>query len=267
MRDKCGTSPIRCSRATVPLPLPERLTDQKVCFVSTITWSLKFHLSPHIRKISEKCRVTLVADEVSSMDLDVFGPIVAIKSIPIKRRISMLSDIATLFELWLFFMCEGFSCIHSIAPKAGLLAMLAATLASVPVRFHTFTGQVWVTRTGLSRLFLMGMDWLIAQCATQILTDSLSQRDFLIANRIVKPDKITVLGIGSVVGVDTLRFAPNKSAREQVRINFGIGDSALVYIYVGRLNSEKGVSDLLQAFEIVSDQFLEAHLLLVGPDE
>lgn len=239
----------------------------KVCFVSTIAWPLKFHLGPHIRKISENCPVILVADEVSSSAFDFFEPTVDLKDISIKRKISLLSDIVTVFEFWLFFRRKRFDCVHSIAPKAGLLAMLAATAAGVPVRFHTFTGQVWLTRTGMSRSFLIFMDWLIARLATQLLTDSLSQRAFLITNKIVKPEKIEVLGIGSVVGVDTLRFAPDKAARKRVRLKLGIGVSDIVFIFVGRLNRDKGIADLLQAFEIIAEKNTDAHLLLVGPDE
>jgi glycosyltransferase involved in cell wall biosynthesis len=147
-----------------------------------------------------------------------------------------------------------------------LLCSLAPS-AGIPSRFHTFTGQVWATKSGLARRFLMLMDWLIASLATCVLTDSRSQRDFLIANRIVKPEKIFVLGNGSVVGVDPTRFAPDREAREKGRRELGIGADEFVFLFVGRLNRDKGIADLLLAFAEIQRSHASMHLLLVGPDE
>lgn len=74
--------------------------------------------------------------------------------------------------------------------------MLAARLSGVPIRLHTFTGQVWLTRKGSIRILLKAMDKLTAKLATHLLVDSPSQRDFLISSGIVASDKIEVLGEG-----------------------------------------------------------------------
>ncbi|BAO31116.1 glycosyltransferase family 4 protein [Sulfuritalea hydrogenivorans] len=242
-------------------------TDTRVCFVSTIAWPLRVYIGPHIRKIAESSQVTLVADGVSELANGEFDSAVRFRQVAIPRRIRLGSDVLALFKLWRILRSGRFDCVHSIMPKAGLLSMLAGAAAGVPVRFHTFTGQVWATRAGLSRRFLMLMDWLIARLATSVLTDSLSQRDFLIANGIVKAGKISVLGNGSVVGVDPLRFAPDTEAREQGRRDLGIGTGDFVFLFVGRLNRDKGVTDLLQAFAEISHRHSSAHLVLVGPDE
>lgn len=224
-------------------------------------------MGPHIRKIAEKCQVTLVAQGISEEASDLFGFSIALRDLPIQRKISPVMDIVALFRLWLLFRRERFDCVHSIMPKAGLLSMLAAKAAGVPVRFHTFTGQVWATRAGIARRVLMLMDWFIARFATQVLTDAPSQRDFLITNRIVKREGVEVLGVGSIVGVDPLRFVPDKSARDRIRLELGIGSADIVFVFVGRLNRDKGISDLLKAFELVAAHFPAVHLLLVGPDE
>lgn len=240
---------------------------KKVCFVSTIAWPLKVFMMPHICRIAMSHRVTLAADNISELELKNLECDISKKDISILRQINLFSDLVTLFKLWQFFRKNRFYCVHSIMPKAGLLSMIAAAAACVPVRLHTFTGQVWTTRKGVLRLFLMFMDRLTALFSTRVLADSLLQRDFLIANKIVKSSKIEVLGAGSIAGVNTNRFAPNSKARLDVRCELGIEHDDLVFLFIGRLNKDKGIFDLLKAFELVCVNFPNSHLILVGPDE
>jgi glycosyltransferase involved in cell wall biosynthesis len=239
----------------------------RLCFVSTIAWPLRVYIGPHILKSAETCDVTLVASGVSELDDGYFSSSIHRKDIQIPRKITPLADMVALVKLWHHLKTGNYHCVHSIMPKAGLIAMLAGTLARVPVRFHTFTGQVWVTRKGPVRWLLMFMDKLIGRLATGVLTDSFSQKDFLVANHIVKAEKVAVLGSGSVAGVDATRFSPNRAAREVVRRDFGIGAQDFVFMFVGRLNRDKGISELLQAFAQISCDYPEVRLILVGPDE
>jgi glycosyltransferase involved in cell wall biosynthesis len=52
-----------------------------------------------------------------------------------------------------------------------------------------------------------------------------------------------------------------------VRKELGLGEEAVVFLYVGRLNREKGIPELAQAFSSLAPRFPRARLLLVGPDE
>jgi glycosyltransferase involved in cell wall biosynthesis len=40
-----------------------------------------------------------------------------------------------------------------------------------------------------------------------------------------------------------------------------------VFLYIGRLNKEKGIKELLSTFNISLDKCVDMHLLIVGPDE
>ncbi len=136
-----------------------------------------------------------------------------------------------------------------------------------PIRLHTFTGQVWATKKGISRFLLKLADRLIVANATHIFADSHSQKTFLIQQGIVKEDAIEVLAEGSIAGVNLDRFRFDNNAREQVRKDLGISDEALVFIFLGRLKQDKGVQDLVRAFISVAKSNKDCHLLLVGPDE
>jgi glycosyltransferase involved in cell wall biosynthesis len=188
-------------------------------------------------------------------------------AVPIARPIALWADVLALFALVRLFRQKRYDLVHSLTPKAGLLAMLAARLAGVPLRLHMFTGQVWVTRRGPMRTLLKSADRLIGRLATHVLTDSASQREFLVAQGIVTARKSAVLAQGSSCGVDTARFRPDAAARERVRRSHGIPADAVVFLYLGRINRDKGLLDLAQAFAAIGAQYPQAHLLLVGPDE
>jgi glycosyltransferase involved in cell wall biosynthesis len=145
--------------------------------------------------------------------------------------------------------------------------MLVGLLARVPFRWHTFTGQVWVTRQFVSRTFLKFFDKCIAYFATQIFTDSESQRQLLVKENIVLIDKISVLGFGSIAGVNIDRFVKNNEIRFECRGNLAVKNDVCVFLFVGRLARDKGIFDLIHAFTLVSQKIENVELWIVGPDE
>ena len=145
--------------------------------------------------------------------------------------------------------------------------MTAARIARVPRRVHWFTGQVWATRTGLARRVLRGADRFLAAQATHVLADSGSQLAFLRAEGVIGPQVGNVLAEGSISGVDAARFRPDAEARTRVRAELGIPAEALVYVFLGRLQPDKGVADLGAAFARVAGARTDVRLLVVGPDE
>ncbi len=187
--------------------------------------------------------------------------------VEIERQIRPFADFLALLRLWRIFRQYRFDCVHSVTPKAGLLGMLAGALAGVPVRVHTFTGQVWATRKGVARSILKRMDWLLGALTTAPLVDSFSQRDFLVSEKVLPEGKARVLAHGSISGVDTQRFQPNKDARADIRRRSQIDPGDIVFLCVGRLNRDKGILDLARAFAGLADKFAGIHLMLVGPDE
>lgn len=224
-------------------------------------------LKGHIAAASAHYDVWVVANTDDRDLLHRLGLAAVLHPVAIERRISMLGDLSALLGLVRLFRTERFTIVHSVSPKAGLLAMLSAGIAGVPHRVHTFTGQVWVTRRGWRRRVLKLADCVLAALTTRALVDSPSQRDFLLAERVLAADKAEVIGKGSICGVDDVRFRPDEAARNVLRGELGISPSASVLLFLGRLNRDKGVLDLAAAFVRVARRFPEARLLFVGPDE
>ncbi len=241
------------------------IKNNQIFFVATGDVSINAFLLNHLKVLSQYFDVTVV---VNTDDPDfLFKQAINVKVIPlnIARNIHILSDIACLIRLISIFIKYHPCAVHSITPKAGLLAMLAAFIARVPFRVHTFTGQVWVTSHGLKRLMLKSFDRLIARLATFNIVDSPSQQQFLIDEKVLSKKNSVVFGLGSVSGVDLKRFKASKAAFNELRHALGISEGAFVFTYLGRLNKDKGVLDLAQAFSKIKDS--NAYLLIVGPDE
>ncbi len=144
-------------------------------------------------------------------------------AVDIRREISPLADLCSLFHLFVLFHREKFTLVHSLTPKAGLLTMLAAFLSRVPVRIHIFTGQVWVTRKGFGRSLFKALDRLIAMLAIPVLADSHSQRRFLIVEGVVSENRIQVIADGFICGVEMrYELQPSKDLRRQISINIDL---------------------------------------------
>jgi glycosyltransferase involved in cell wall biosynthesis len=238
-----------------------------IVFVTSHPVSVVSFILPHIRALKSLVPIQVFANSNESALLQQRGVDVPIDFVPIVRPIAPWHDIQALWLLYWRFKNGRPQAVHTITPKAGLLGMLAAWLARVPLRMHSFTGQVWVTRAGFMRWFLKEADKLIAAMATDVLVDSPSQRDFLIEEGVVTADRSSVLGAGSICGVNTKRFSPSESVREAVRNELGTALDAVVCLYLGRLNRDKGVLDLASAFAQISGKYPKAELWVVGPDE
>jgi glycosyltransferase involved in cell wall biosynthesis len=240
---------------------------KKICIVTAASLTLRAFMRNHLLRLSAKYDVSAVADFTSEDLSGDWLPGVRLAAVPIARQISPAADLRALIALYRHFRSGRFDVVHSVTPKAGLLAMGAARLAGVPHRIHCFTGQVWATRRGLARTMLKGADRLIAANANHVLTDSHSQRDFLEDEGIIRKGHADVLGQGSISGVDLERFHPDDATRARIRHGLGIPDQACLLLFVGRLNRDKGVLDLARAFAQLARNNGTAWLAMVGPDE
>jgi glycosyltransferase involved in cell wall biosynthesis len=229
--------------------------------------TLTAFMAPHIRVMSRSWAITLVATGTRDTMSDLCGPNVTFERVAINRRISIAADLVSLVNLWRLFRRHRFHAVLSISHKAGLLAMIAGRAAGVPVRVHWLTGQVWATRRGFVRWLLKSLDRVLVRCSTHLLADSASQRAFLIDQGVLRPGQVTVLGHGSVCGVDTSRFKPDPDLRREIRDRFGIPETAVTALFLGRLTRDKGLPELVSAFDRASAACPDLHLLVVGPDE
>lgn len=187
-------------------------------------------------------------------------------AVPMERHISVLKDFVSLCRLIKVFLRERPDIVHSMTPKAGMLCMLAGWLTRVPVRVHTFTGLVFPTSTGLKRRILMFTDWLTCACATHVIPEGEGVKADLLNNGITKKP-LQVLGYGNVKGVDLSYYC-----KENVNLNLNEErklktDGVFTFLFVGRIVRDKGINELVKAFQHLHSHNLNTRLWLVGAYE
>ncbi len=240
---------------------------KKICFVVTLELSVRVFLTEHMRYLQDMFDLTLIVNTGDIHFLEPYSIRARVIPLGISRTITPFHDLKCLIALYRIFREERFDAVHSVMPKSGLLAMTAGLLARVPVRIHTFTGQFWKNLFGVKRFVLKLIDKLMAMCATHILVDSPSQREYLISQGVVSRSGSSVIADGSICGVDLEKFAYNEEKREEIRKVLSIPSDGMVFLFLGRVTRDKGVLDLAQAFSGLCERFPRAHLVIAGPDE
>jgi glycosyltransferase involved in cell wall biosynthesis len=181
--------------------------------------------------------------------------------IPIQRGFAPFADIVSLFRIYRILRRLQPHITEFSTPKAGLLANLAAMLCGVPARVYLLRGLRLETLVGFRRALLLQAERIASACAHQVVCNSKSLRAKTLALRIVPARKLHLIGDGSSQGVDIFRFSPGPG---KIRDDLAIPYDAPVLGFVGRLTRDKGIPELIDAFDRILRAVPSARLLLVG---
>ena len=239
---------------------------KKICIVVSTPMTVKAFLLKHIEILSNEYEITIVSN--SNLDLSQEYKIKCLsKYIPLNRKINFLEDIKSVILLYRFLKKEKFNLVLSVSPKAGLISSISSFLARIENRIHFFTGQVWATKRGIFRFILKSVDKLMATLNTNNLIDSPSQKEFLIREKVIQDEKSTVLLKGSISGVDVNKFSFSEEIKLELKDKYKIKNDDIVFMFIGRLNTDKGIFDLVLAFDKLLKEYENVKLFLIGPDE
>jgi lipopolysaccharide/colanic/teichoic acid biosynthesis glycosyltransferase len=194
---------------------------------------------------------------------------VASIAVLMERQITPIQDLVSLWKLYSTMRQVRPTVTDVSTPKAALLAGVAAWVARVPCRVYTLRGLRLETARGPKRAILLAAEWLACACAHRVVSVSPSLRERAINLHLVSPEKSIVLVKGSR-GVNTKRFsAANGNSPEigTLRSKLGIPPGVPVVGFVGRLVKDKGIRQLVEAFQQLRGEYPELHLLLVGDFE
>ena len=195
---------------------------------------------------------------------------VKVLNVEMEREISLLKDLSSLIACMKLFYKEKPDIVNAGTPKAGLIAMLAAFLTGVPIRIYNVLGLRLETTTGLKRLILLTAEKITATAATHVLSVSPSLSEQLVSYEIAAPEKIRVLGNGSLNGFNLANFELDDELRiktESLKKELGLSKDHLVVGFMGRITRDKGVAETVTAFLELSQRHPQLRLLVVGDFE
>jgi len=241
----------------------------KIIRITTVPISLKKLLKGQLRFMNNFYEVIGVAspgEELADVEREE-----GIRTIPLymSRVLSPIGDIASLARMVRMLLRERPDIVHSHTPKAGIVAMLASFICNVPHRLHTVAGLPLMEATGLKRQVLLFVEWLTYKCATKVYPNSNGLKKYIIENISVARCKLSVIGYGSSNGIDTKHFDRTEEVNRVARglrktLNL---EGSFSFIFLGRIVKDKGIEELLAAFDKLSNESENVKLIIVGWEE
>ena len=238
--------------------------------ITTVPISLEKLLSGQLHFMGSFYNVIAVSSDKERLER--FGKLekVAVFPLEMTRQMTPLQDVLAVIKLFFFLKKARPFIVHTHTPKAGIVGMLASKLAGVPHRLHTVAGMPLLEQAGFKRKVLDFVEKLTYSCATKVYPNSFKMRDIIIQNEYCTPSKIKVLANGSSNGIDTSYFDASHFSdayKNNLKKELGIKSSDFVFIFVGRIVSDKGINELVSAFSKIQESKRDIKLLLVGPYE
>ncbi|WP_312846402.1 sugar transferase [Deinococcus rubellus] len=187
-----------------------------------------------------------------------------------QREISPLRDCMALLQTVQLIRHLKPKIVNAGTPKAGLLGMVAAALAQVPVRVYTLHGLRLETTYGFKRCILQITERLACFCAHRVICVSPSLMERAIELKLLPASKAVILGSGTCNGIESERFVASSRISSEVKklreeLNLPIETPTVGF--VGRFVKDKGIVELLDAFNSLYTVAPDTRLLLVGDYE
>lgn len=241
---------------------------RKLIRITTVPGSLYKLLDGQLKFMSAYYEVVAVSSYSDVLEKVNKKEGVRVKSVEMTRQITLGKDIKALWNMYRFLRKEKPFIVHTHTPKAGIVGMMSAWLARIPVRLHTVAGLPLMETRGIKRQLLLIIEKVTYFLSTKVYPNSYGLNDFIISEKLCRVNKLKVIGNGSSNGIDTSYFNPELFIEEQkykLRQSLRIKSTDFVYIFVGRLVKDKGINELVAAFNELN--LKDCKLLLVGSYE
>lgn len=238
----------------------------KICALTTISKTMDWFIVDSMRNLAANgYDVTLICnmeEGFAERNADYARCI----HLPMSRGASVGDLIKSTKALKKIFKQEKFDVLYYTSPNASMYAAIAGKAAGVKIRVYSQCGIRYVSFGGLKRFIFKTVEKLTCRYSTHIRGQSPKNRQFAIDEGLCPADKISVVGIGGTIGVelDKCRAFDHTAKKSELRKKYGIPADAFVYGYVGRVNADKGINELIEAFGAIREKIPNAYLALVG---
>ena len=245
--------------------------NKKLIRITTVPMSFKYLLKGQMNFMSKNgFNVTMISSDGQELNDVIENEKCGHIIISLTRKITILKDLKATYNLYKLIRKEKPDIVHTHTPKAGIIGMLASYFARVPIRLHTVAGLPLMEATGFKRIILNFVEKVTYKCSTKVYPNSYGLKKIILKHRFTSENKLKVIGNGSSNGIDTSYFDPELFSIEEnavLKTNLGIKKTDFVFIFVGRIVSDKGINELVEAFDKICLVKENIKLLLVGPFE
>ncbi|WP_312328140.1 glycosyltransferase family 4 protein [Acinetobacter sp.] len=231
----------------------------KFFLITTVPMSLNF-FKGQIGRLSQDFDVTLISSPDKELEQIACSENVKYSAIQMKRDIAIKNDIISLLKFLLLFIRQRPDIIHCNTPKGSLLGLFTGYITRVPVRIYYVHGLRYEGTTGKKRKLLMALEKLNCFCATHIIAVSQGVKQ-KVQDKLTRK-KVSVIHHGSANGMPVEEFLTENYDDSTIRESYGISKQDFVFGFVGRLVADKGINELVHAFNMLEQKNVK--LLLVG---
>ncbi len=242
---------------------------EKLIRITTVPISIEKLLENQPKYFSKFFDITIVSSNKS--ELEKLGKKQGVKTfyLPLTRKITPFKDIIAIFKLYFFLKREKPKIVHSHTPKAGFVGMTASFFAGVPIRMHTVAGLPLMERKFIKKKVLIFIEKLTYFFASNIYSNSKKLMEYILSKKFCSERKIKTLANGSSNGIDTKYFTDNISLNNKNKLlnTLKILKNDFVFCYVGRVVKDKGINELVSAFNELNLKNRNCKLIIVGKIE
>lgn len=196
----------------------------------------------------------------------------AVRFVPlnIPRSVSPMAIAKAVKSICSLIRKEKADAVFGHTPVGALCAMIAAKLCGVKNRVYYRHGLIYTTMQGVKRTIFKTEEIFVASLATSVINVSHSLSKLAVADGLNEAEKQYVIGHGTCGGIDAQNiFNPSLVDADKllfIKKKLGLNDADIVFGFCGRICNDKGIPELVDAFELFQKLHsnIKAKLLFIG---
>lgn len=239
----------------------------KYAFLTTTDYSMDAFMIPFAYKLKEKgVDITLICN-MSAGFLKKYGNDFRCINIEMERGIHIKNLLSCIKKLKKIFKTEKFDAIEYGTENMSFVAALAGKKTNIQKRLYNHWGILYIGFSGFKRLLVKRMERMIVKNSTFVRQVSASNLKYCYDHKLYdKKTNAKVLGKGGTIGVDLNKYDVKSKElfNDEIRKKFLIPMDATILGFVGRIQKDKGVDELIESFRFIYEKNANSYLVLCG---